>query len=176
MNSLRSSLQSHPDPVGFLEKSFSVENPPRPFAANTVLDPNLARYFVVLHDGSTGDETVADDILTKMRAKFGTANCSKLVVNTHEGEKEANDGMKDIWQNYVRVKPASGGHRSSNQPDQPASPKEKQTAPPIEQKSGEEEGSAAAGGESEDTTKAADPLQATDPLQRTDASDPLQRK
>jgi hypothetical protein len=90
-------LQSHPDPVAFLEQSYSAENPPRPFASNPVLDPNLVRYYVVLHDASSGDEAKADEVLAKVKAKFGNTCCAKLVINTMEGEKEENDGMKVFW-------------------------------------------------------------------------------
>lgn len=59
-----------------------------------MLDPNLVRYYVVLHDGSSGDEAKADEVLAKMKTKLGNTSCAKLVINTMEGEKDESDGMK----------------------------------------------------------------------------------
>mmetsp|Transcript_33114 Transcript_33114/g.100146 ORF Transcript_33114/g.100146 Transcript_33114/m.100146 type:complete len:1262 (+) Transcript_33114:123-3908(+) len=104
---------AHANPVAFLEQSFSSENPPRPFTANSVLDPNLVRYYVILHDGSKGDEAAADDIFEKAGSKFGAKNCFKLVINTMEGNKEPDDGMKDIWKDCVRRPSRPSSRRGS---------------------------------------------------------------
>jgi hypothetical protein len=169
--------QTNPDPVAFLEQSYSVENPPRPFAANTILDPNLVQYYIVLHDGSTGDEAVADEVLAKVQAKFGKKNCTKLVINTMEGDKEASDGMKDLWQTFVKAVPPRKQRRSSASTAVDA-PLPKERKPEVDAGSASvasAEPTASAGDKSDATEP--DP---TDPLQKTaspdDLVDPLQRE
>ena len=86
------------------------------------LEPNIYRYFLVLHDGSDGDETQADAILATMKARFGDGNCAKLIVNTFVGEKDANDGRADLWKNHVPPTKADAAVAAAAAPQSPTSP------------------------------------------------------
>eukprot|EP00040_Diaphanoeca_grandis_P036268 m.230695 g.230695 ORF g.230695 m.230695 type:complete len:1307 (-) comp33586_c0_seq1:116-4036(-) len=87
---------THTDPVNWLEQSFSLTNPPRPFSAQQ-MDPNILRHFLVVHDGTDPDTTQAEAVLAKMKAKFGKKNCQLLVINTFVGVKPSDDTMSSIW-------------------------------------------------------------------------------
>lgn len=81
-----------PDPVRAHRELYNMEKPPRLFN-DRMVDPDLCRFYVLIHDASTGSDNQARLHLRKMTEAFGATCCRLLQINSGSGDTAVND----IW-------------------------------------------------------------------------------
>ncbi|OQR70972.1 trafficking protein particle complex subunit 8-like, partial [Tropilaelaps mercedesae] len=58
---------------------------------------HVAHYYVLLHDGGTGDNTMAEATFLSMKNLYGAANCHMLTINSVSPSKPPPIDNTDIW-------------------------------------------------------------------------------
>ncbi|KAG8442101.1 hypothetical protein GDO86_011047 [Hymenochirus boettgeri] len=64
--------------------------------------PNTLKYYVLVHDASTGDEQKADSIYEEMIQKYGNQGCYLLKINSRISNKGADEQIPDPWSQYIQ--------------------------------------------------------------------------
>eukprot|EP00899_Mesostigma_viride_P026486 jgi/Mesvir1/7021/Mv09151-RA.1 len=81
------------DPVNQFVQMYAGYNLPR-LLADGIMDPNLLKHFVLVHDANGGvSKDRADEILREMQASFGVNNCTLLPLNSNVQPAP----REDIW-------------------------------------------------------------------------------
>ncbi|KAJ3068765.1 hypothetical protein HK102_007093, partial [Quaeritorhiza haematococci] len=93
---------ANPDPVSTLAKLYNPSNPPPGFA-KVYLDPNVLRYYLLVHDPSMpGANPDPNNLLLQMKKTFGLS-CQLITIsgaNTDSGARKVNN----IWDVYLSEK------------------------------------------------------------------------
>uniref|UniRef100_A0A8C3H1J1 Trafficking protein particle complex subunit 8 n=1 Tax=Corvus moneduloides TaxID=1196302 RepID=A0A8C3H1J1_CORMO len=64
--------------------------------------PNTLKYYVLLHDVSTGEEQRADSIYEEMKQRYGTQGCYLLKINSRVSNRGADEQIPDPWSQYLQ--------------------------------------------------------------------------
>ncbi|XP_018410817.1 PREDICTED: trafficking protein particle complex subunit 8 isoform X2 [Nanorana parkeri] len=64
--------------------------------------PNTLKYYVLLHDVSSGDEKRADTIYEEMIQRYGTQGCYLLKINSRMSVKGTDEQIPDPWSQYIQ--------------------------------------------------------------------------
>uniref|UniRef100_A0A5F9DFB3 Trafficking protein particle complex subunit 8 n=1 Tax=Oryctolagus cuniculus TaxID=9986 RepID=A0A5F9DFB3_RABIT len=64
--------------------------------------PNTLKYYVLLHDVSSGDEQRAESIYEDMKQKYGTQGCYLLKINSRTSNQASDEQIPDPWSQYLQ--------------------------------------------------------------------------
>ncbi|KAM5219682.1 trafficking protein particle complex subunit 8 isoform 5-T5 [Hipposideros larvatus] len=64
--------------------------------------PNTLKYYVLLHDVSSGDEQRAESIYEEMKQKYGTQGCYLLKINSRTSNRSSDEQIPDPWSQYLQ--------------------------------------------------------------------------
>ncbi|XP_027605828.1 trafficking protein particle complex subunit 8 isoform X1 [Pipra filicauda] len=64
--------------------------------------PNTLKYYVLLHDVSTGEEQRADSIYEEMKQRYGTQGCYLLKINSRVSNRGTDEQIPDPWSQYLQ--------------------------------------------------------------------------
>ncbi|XP_010572664.1 PREDICTED: trafficking protein particle complex subunit 8 isoform X5 [Haliaeetus leucocephalus] len=64
--------------------------------------PNTLKYYVLLHDVSTGEEQRADSIYEEMKQRYGTQGCYLLKINSRVSNRGMDEQIPDPWSQYLQ--------------------------------------------------------------------------
>ncbi|XP_004579627.2 trafficking protein particle complex subunit 8 isoform X2 [Ochotona princeps] len=64
--------------------------------------PNTLKYYVLLHDVSSGDEQRAELIYEEMKQKYGTQGCYLLKINSRTSNQASDEQIPDPWSQYLQ--------------------------------------------------------------------------
>ncbi|ERE83769.1 trafficking protein particle complex subunit 8-like protein [Cricetulus griseus] len=64
--------------------------------------PNTLKYYVLLHDVTSGDEQRAESIYEEMKQKYGTQGCYLLKINSRAPNRTSDEQIPDPWSQYLQ--------------------------------------------------------------------------
>ncbi|KAH0500280.1 Trafficking protein particle complex subunit 8 [Microtus ochrogaster] len=64
--------------------------------------PNTLKYYVLLHDVTSGDEQRAESIYEEMKQKYGTQGCYLLKINSRAPNRASDEQIPDPWSQYLQ--------------------------------------------------------------------------
>uniref|UniRef100_A0A8C2YA37 Trafficking protein particle complex subunit 8 n=1 Tax=Coturnix japonica TaxID=93934 RepID=A0A8C2YA37_COTJA len=64
--------------------------------------PNTLKYYVLLHDVSSGEEQRADSIYEEMKQRYGTQGCYLLKINSRVSNRGTDEQIPDPWSQYLQ--------------------------------------------------------------------------
>ncbi|KAF7286967.1 hypothetical protein GWI33_002813 [Rhynchophorus ferrugineus] len=81
-----------------MQNSNSTGKLPKWFSANTL------KYYVILHDNTDGNSTIANEAFNSIKSSYGIANCFLLRMNSRPPGASNNEHLPDPWSQFLNGK------------------------------------------------------------------------